>query len=274
MGHLHAYTPGFYQTYQDGSARSARVVVPILLDLVRPKSVLDVGCGVGTWLSVFADHGLVDLVGLDGPHVDRSMLRIAPDRFCQMDLIEPVRLERRFDLVISVEVAEHLPATAADTFVESLRRHGSIVAFSAAVPLQGGTHHLNEQWQSYWVERFARAGYRCFDVLRPQLWNDPAVNFWYAQNLMLFVDAAALTADPDLSGRLAALPSMGNVAVVHPRMHLARAAEPNLTTLASHLRAITATARRLGQLVLALPATVRCSFRRRAGRSPALPEGR
>jgi SAM-dependent methyltransferase len=228
MAHSTAYSPGFFQKYQDGSVRSARVVVPILLDLFGPRSVLDVGCGIGTWLSVFADHGLDDLVGLDGPYVDRSMLRMAPDRFRQINLIEPVRLDRRFDLVMSVEVAEHLPATAADTFVESLTRHGSIVAFSAAVPFQGGTHHINEQWQSYWVERFRRAGYTCFDVLRPLLWDDLAVNFWYAQNMMLFVDSATLTADPDLGRRLAALPSMGNVAAVHPRLHLLRAAEPNL----------------------------------------------
>ena len=95
-------------------------------------------------------------------------------------------LGRTFDLVQTLEVAEHLDEASADTFVDSLARHGDTILFSAAIPGQGGTHHVNEQWPSYWAEKFARAGYTAYDVIRPRIWADPQVQVWYRQNMLLF----------------------------------------------------------------------------------------
>ena len=135
------YDRRFYEESRDGSLASARVVVPLILDLVPVKSVCDVGCGVAPWLSVFRERGVHDILGVDGDYVDTKLLCIPADRFIPLDLSQPVTLERRFDLVVSLEVAEHLPESRAASFVHDLTALASVVMFSAAVPGQDGTHH-------------------------------------------------------------------------------------------------------------------------------------
>ena len=139
------YNEDYYDALKEGARDSARVLVPLVLDLVDARSVVDVGCGLGTWLSVFREHGIEELLGIDGPHIDTSSLEIAPEHFVAHDLQHPLDLERHFDLVVSLEVAEHLPAACAETFVSSLVGLGPVILFSAAIPAQGGEHHVNEQ---------------------------------------------------------------------------------------------------------------------------------
>jgi SAM-dependent methyltransferase len=183
-----AYTETFFQDMADSSGSSAAVVVPLLYEMLEPSSVVDVGCGTGEWLAAFQREGVEDVQGLDGPWVDPSQLSIDAARFRAANLTDPPSLGRRFDLVTSFEVAEHLPERAAAPFVEYLTGLGDVVAFSAAIPFQGGTSHLNEQWQDYWSELFAGRGYAAFDVVRPRVWLNPAVEFWYRQNLIVYVE--------------------------------------------------------------------------------------
>src|SRR5215467_13018648 len=137
------YTVDFYKIHRQGSRRSASQIVPLVLELVQPKSVIDVGCGVGAWLSVFNECGVEDFYGLDGEYVDRNMLEIPHQRFLAVDLTKPIQLNRQFDLVVSLEVAEHLPDNCAEMFVDSLTKLGRVILFSAAIPHQGGTRHVN-----------------------------------------------------------------------------------------------------------------------------------
>jgi len=143
------YTPAFFQAISDGSTRSARAVVPLLMSLVRPKSVVDVGCGWGKWLTVFREAGVKDVLGIDGPYVDPARTDLAANEFIPHDLTQPLTVKRRFDLAVSLEVAEHLPPEAADGFVSLLASLAPVVAFSAAIPGQGGTGHRNERWPDY-----------------------------------------------------------------------------------------------------------------------------
>lgn len=180
---------------------SARRVLAFLSGFVPFRSVVDVGCGIGIWL-VEAEAMGCDITGVDGPWLDRSKLLVPEDRVVQRDLegdIDLVRdLGRSFDLVVSLEVAEHLSDAAAPTFVKSLVNHGEMVLFSAAVPEQGGAHHVNEQWPSYWQRLFAAQGYVCIDLLRPNLWIDHEIGPWYRQNLLLYVTPAVLDRHPAL----------------------------------------------------------------------------
>ena len=128
------YTTSFYEENREGSRRSAEAVVPLVMQFVRPQSVIDIGCGVGTWLSVFKEHGVGDFYGVDGSWVDRSALEIPTERFLEEDLTGPFRLDRSFDLVVSLEVAEHIAPRYADAFVDSLSGLGDLILFSAAVP--------------------------------------------------------------------------------------------------------------------------------------------
>lgn len=180
------YDTRFYETYGNYSRQSAAVVVPIINKLIRPRSVLDVGCGVATWLAEWIDQGVTDVLGLDGEYVSTADLQIGTSQFQAVDLRNPFSLGRTFELVECLEVAEHLDESCAEGLVESIGRHADTVLFSAAIPGQGGAHHVNEQWPSYWVEKFSRSGFRAFDVIRPLIWGDAKVNTWYRQNTLLF----------------------------------------------------------------------------------------
>lgn len=205
------YAADFYRAHQTASRRSAQVLVPMLVDLFHPASIVDAGCGSGEWLAVFAEHGVGDYLGLDGPWVEPAQLAIPAHRFQPCDLAHPFHLPRTFDLVISLEVAEHLPAFAAAGFVRSLTELGPVVLFSAAVPGQGGVCHINEQWPGYWAAHFRAQGYEAIDCLRPRLWSHPDVEWWYAQNVLLFARPGVLHLD--------AAPCNANLDLVHRELY-------------------------------------------------------
>ena len=217
---MRAYDSQFYAGQQEGSLQSARRVLPHLLELVAPRSIVVVGCGVGTWLKAAAELGVRDLTGLDGAYVDRAMLQIPQDQFTATDLTQPFGVGRTFDAALSLEVAEHLPEASAGSFVDSLTRLAPVILFSAAIPHQMGSHHINEQWQAWWVERFSRAGYIAVDCMRRRVWDDPQVEWWYAQNMLLMVREDYLNASPVL--RQERDRATTPVSIVHPRAYLDR----------------------------------------------------
>jgi SAM-dependent methyltransferase len=191
-------------------------VVPLLVKLLSPGSVIDVGCGVGTWLATFRENGVQRVCGLDQDLGDLTLLQIPQDTFIPCDLTNPPEQLGEWDLAVSLEVAEHLPPEQAEPFVRFLTSLSQVVFFSAAIPLAGGFQHLNEQWQSYWVEVFESFGYLPINCVRPAFWNANHVLTPYIQNTMLFVSREFLEASPDLQEireRYRHLP----VDVVHPK---------------------------------------------------------
>jgi SAM-dependent methyltransferase len=162
-----------------------------VIERLQPASVLDVGCGSGGWLKVFKDHGVVDVVGVDGPYVRPESLRIAREEFVGRDLNEPFRLDRAFDLAISLEAAHYVPEDRAAGLVESICAHAPAVLFGAAVPHQPGGLGLNQRWPSWWATLFADHGFQAEDWLRPLVWEDERVDWWYAQNTILYRSGGA-----------------------------------------------------------------------------------
>jgi hypothetical protein len=152
------------------------------------NSVVDVGCGVGAWLRAFSRNGVRDYLGIDGDHVPLGLLSIPADRFRTADLRNLSTIGRRFDLACSLEVAEHLPADCARKFVELLTTAAPVVLFSAAIPYQGGTEHINEQWQIYWHALFAKRGYVAVDFIRPLIYANADVDWWYRQNILVYCE--------------------------------------------------------------------------------------
>lgn len=172
------YTPAFFAEHHETVARSASVIAPLVTELLEPTSVLDIGCGGGEWLEAF---GVEDSFGVDIAAPER-------DGFLRHDLTKPLDLERRFDLVISLETAEHLPESAADIYVESIARHvGKAVLFSAAVLGQEGLNHVNCQPHEYWHGLFGYYGLRMTDPIRPLIYEDSRVAWWYRNNIFLYM---------------------------------------------------------------------------------------
>jgi SAM-dependent methyltransferase len=180
------YTEAFYVNLGDRSYQSADCVLPLVLSIVPAKSAIDVGCGIGTWTCKLLECGVTDVLGIDGDYVNRELLRIPRDCFQAWDLSKPLTIDRRFELAVCLEVAEHLPPARAEGLVEDLVRLAPVVLFSAAMPGQDGTGHINEQYLSYWVNHFTAKDYVLLDCIRPAIWNDGRCDWWYRQNAVLF----------------------------------------------------------------------------------------
>ncbi len=182
------YGEDFYKNRPRKTTFAAERVVPLVLDILpETRTAADFGCGVGVWLDMLRRNGVGDIQGIDGPWVNRDMLLIPKECFTYAELNQPYTLDRRVDLVISLETAEHLFPENAATFVKTLCAASDYVLFSAAVPGQEGQNHFNEQWPEYWQALFEQEGYRVVDCIRGQIWHEEKIPYWYRQNILLYV---------------------------------------------------------------------------------------
>ena len=213
-----------YKSYENSrdTLRSAQVIVPMVVRLLQPKSVVDVGCGTGEFLLVFRQHGVQDTLGVDGGWINREKLVIPPAQFHAADLEKPIKIDRVFDLAVCLEVAEHLAPEVATTFVEALTSFAPVVLFSAAIPFQEGRHHVNEQWPEYWATLFSRKGFVPIDCFRRFIWNNEDVSFWYAQNMLLYARRDHIENHTSLRVELERTESH-TLAMVHPRLYFPKA---------------------------------------------------
>lgn len=183
------YTSEFYRKSRIGSRNAAEAVVPIVMNLINPQSVVDVGCGEGEWLACFSAHGCPRVHGIDGDYISRNSLSIPMELFQAADLealLTSLDFPKvSFDLAICLEVGEHLPKQLSKRLVEYLTSLAPIVLFSAAVPRQGGPGHINCQWPSFWFDLFESQGFVAFDPIRKHIWLDRQIPYWYAQNIFL-----------------------------------------------------------------------------------------
>ncbi|NJK65593.1 MAG: class I SAM-dependent methyltransferase [Microcoleus sp. CSU_2_2] len=218
------YTEKFYNHLQKTSQESAKEIIPIVWEFVQPQRVIDVGCGTGTWLSAFKEFGVAEILGVDGDWVDIKMLEIPAENFLALDLTKPLAIDKQFDLVVSLEVAEHLPPECAKIFVGSLVKLGPVILFSAAVPCQGGTNHINEQWPDYWAKLFQEQGYVTIDCLRSKIWQNDRVKWYYAQNIFIFADREYLATNQLLQKEVDRT-NIFQLSLIHPQLYLRTASE-------------------------------------------------
>ncbi len=171
------------ESYNDSAASK---IIPYIIEIINPKSILDVGCGNGTWLSVCEKYNISDFQGIDNSALGSSEIYIHKNKIINRDLTSLFNLDRTFDVVLCLEVAEHLPESAANTLIDSLVLHSKNIIFSAAIPMQGGQDHINEQPTEFWVNLFNQKGYTAYDPFRLKFWADSSINWWYRQNMILY----------------------------------------------------------------------------------------
>lgn len=198
---------------------AATEILPYIFKFKNVESTLDVGCGNGSRLKAAKNLGVQEVMGLDGIQIAESEMNIESSEFCKKNLTSIFDLGKKYDLLISLEVAEHLPESAANTFIKSLTNHSDCILFSAAIPGQGGQYHVNEQWPNYWNKKFIENGYEAYDVLRNHFWNNKKVFWWYKQNMILYVKK-----NSGLMNNF--LPDVDVSAIVHPDLYNKKTTKP------------------------------------------------
>lgn len=192
------YNEKFYSDRRNRVIPSANIIMKLVFDLCPIDSVIDFGCGTGTWINAARSNGAKHVLGIEGNWLQDEFLD-NPDLDVQkLDLSKPIKINQKFDLAISLEVGEHLPPERAESFIEDICRTSQKVLFSAAIPNQGGTGHVNEQWQQYWAKLFSKLGYRAFDVIRPKIWSNSSIPFWYRQNIILYMHEDEIEHNKDI----------------------------------------------------------------------------
>lgn len=194
---------------------SEKIILSLIMKNINIKTMVDFGCAIGRWCREGKNLGITEVLGIDGDYVNQDALVIDENEFMVADLGEYIELNKRYDLAISLEVAEHLPEEKSDTFVDNLTRASDHILFSAAVVGQGGDFHVNEQPLSYWKEKFHRKGYDMLDYLRSAIWDNDKVLPMYRQNCVMF--------SKNMGGHTVDITSMDNyiVDVIHPKIYKA-----------------------------------------------------
>jgi SAM-dependent methyltransferase len=231
------YGEQFYEELDARSVQSARVYLEFLWRFFQPASVVDVGCGRGTWLKACHELGSKRLFGLDGDWNSQSLMADDAIQFKGARLDQPFSVPQTFDLAISLEVAEHLPPSAAPDFVKSLAKASDVILFSAAYTKQGGTNHINEQPHTYWAHLFAEQNFAPFDLFRPVFWRNEEVCYWYRQNVFLYIkrNTGAWRLMEALGHK--EMPELGFMNCIHPDLYNMRLAEADMGFM-DHVKAL------------------------------------
>ena len=185
---LDFYDEEFYKTNAQESYDSAIKIIDIIKKFYTPQSVFDLGCGVGTWLKAWQDNGVSEILGVDANEMDEKYLYIPRKNLKIIDFEkQTVKLEKKFDMAMSLECLEHISNMREDVAFKTLTNAADFVLFSAAIPYQVGTNHINNHKLIYWVDKFKKEGFSCFDIVRPELLkNSIDVGPWYIQNVLVF----------------------------------------------------------------------------------------
>jgi cyclopropane fatty-acyl-phospholipid synthase-like methyltransferase len=153
-----------------------------LIELTNANKILDLGSGRGHTSQWFINKGL-NVTSVDGleTNVNTSLVPTILHDLTTGPYLNSV------DLVICVEVVEHIEETFLENLLNSLA-NGKYIFMTHAVPGQTGYHHVNCQESSYWINHLHRKGFNLMNtdslIIRDLAKTDGAK--WLAQNGMIF----------------------------------------------------------------------------------------
>jgi SAM-dependent methyltransferase len=216
------FSPEFFSWMRQGSLQSAREIVPIVREYIQPNRVVDIACGTGEWLKVFREHGATTVLGVDADWVLHNKLVIEREQLIIADITRTFAVPGKYDLALMLEAIQHVPATRAREMVRTLADLAPAVLLSAPIPHQGGSgDEVHEQWPEYWAKLFAEMNFVCIDAIRPRIWRNEQVEWWYSQNMLLYVRKDVVDANPALRAAHEAT-SHPPLRLVHPTLYEAR----------------------------------------------------
>lgn len=183
------YNQHFFDRTLKLEESSAKAAVDILIKRFGSRSVIDIGCGIGIYLKEFERQG-IEILGYDGaPAAIKNSL--VGNKIKLRDLSKPLKLRRKFDLCLCIEVAEHLPKTCENILISSLTGLSDTIIFTAATPGQGDLSigHINERPHAYWKDKFRKLGFTYKNEITEELCEkmiNEEVIWWVTKNLMVF----------------------------------------------------------------------------------------
>jgi 2-polyprenyl-3-methyl-5-hydroxy-6-metoxy-1,4-benzoquinol methylase len=156
----YAYPQRFFEDNLEDSRPMAEYLAPRIIKALNIKSVIDLGCATGHWVDAIDRTG-AKVLGVEGGERAKSMLVCDPKKVIFADLRDPLPLEGNYELVLSLEVAEHIEHKFVDKYLENIDRFNpKLIMMTAATPGQGGEFHVNEQNEDYWNSQFHQLGYK------------------------------------------------------------------------------------------------------------------
>lgn len=185
------YDKEFFMNHlEDGWLKENELITKLIYDKFKPKSVVDFGCGSGTYLYFFSKLGVNKVKGFEGSQNAIELALIDEESINKCDITKKVELNETYDLCICFEVAEHLPKDCVDAFLDNLCSSSTTILFTAAPPGQGGRHHVNLKPVQYWIQKFDERHY-CYqksltDEFKKELDVTISTLSWMKTNIMIF----------------------------------------------------------------------------------------
>jgi hypothetical protein len=132
------------------------VLAQQLVSLFHSKNVCDFGCGLGTYVNRLRQAG-IKCDGFDGnPNTEE----LSSGACHTLNLAKVFQLEDRYDVVLCLEVAEHIPKQYETILLNNLAAHSKqTIVLSWAVPEQDGYHHVNCRTNCYSIYQFWKRGF-------------------------------------------------------------------------------------------------------------------
>ena len=177
---------GFWETTdQTGHVHDKSIAAALsqYLAYKEAKTVVDFGCGLGDYAKAFKADGY-KVEAYDG---NPSTETLSGGIGKVLDLSKPFYLGKKFDVVLSLEVGEHIPKEFEDQFIDNITKHAKKhLIISWAVVGQGGDGHVNCANNDYIIGQIVDRGFK-HNGKDSQTIRDAATNAsWFSYTIMVF----------------------------------------------------------------------------------------